>query len=303
MYITGSSAKLLSKEIATELGGRTFTWELFPFSFHEFLRATERSQVITDIASRDEAIRAFDAYLELGGMPERLMLPKSSMAPIYFQNLVTDVISRDMLLRYNIQHPVQLKRLVHILMNSYARLITVNKLKQRLAGERNRLSPELISDYIEKLVDCYLIYMVPLRTYNLSVQTVNPKKVYCVDHALARAFSQSTSENHGLVLENIVFMALRRDTEQIYYYKTAQGEEIDFAVGPDSDIQLIQVCWSLGRDERIRDREFSPLLDGMEELGLEESWIITAYEEEEFKDDKTGRIIHIVPAYTWLLAE
>lgn len=303
VYITGSSAKLLSKEIATELGGRTFTWELFPFSFHEFLRATERSQVITDIASRDEVIRAFDAYLELGGMPERLMLPKSSMAPIYVQNLVTDVISRDMLLRYNIKHPVQLKRLVHILMNSYARLITVNKLKQRLAGERNRLSPELISDYIEKLVDCYLIYMVPIRTYNLSVQTVNPKKVYCVDHALAQAFSQSTSENHGLVLENIVFMALRRDMEQIYYYKTAQGEEIDFAVGPDSDIQLIQVCWSLGKDERIRDREFSPLLDGMEELGLEESWIITSYEEEEFKDEKTGRIIHIVPAYTWLLAK
>lgn len=301
VYITGSSAKLLSKEIATELGGRTFTWEMFPFSFKEFLRATGKPQAITDIASRDAIISAFDAYVEQGGMPERLVLPKASMAPIYFQNLVDDVISRDILLRYNIQHPVQLKRLVHMLMSSYSRLITVNKLKQRLAGERNRLSPELISDYIEKLTDCYLIFTVPIRSYNKAVQSVNPRKVYCVDHALVQAYCRATSENSGLVLENMVFMALRRVTEQIYYYKTSQGDEIDFAIGPDSEIHLIQVSWSLGKDERTRERELSPLLDGMEELGLQESWIITAYEEEEFKDEKTGRIIHIVPAYVWLL--
>jgi len=223
------------------------------------------------------------------------------MAPIYFQNLVNDVISRDVLLRYNIQHPVQLKRLVHLLMNSYSRLITVNKLKQRLAGERNRLSPELISDYIEKLMDCYLIFTVPIRSYNTAVRSVNPKKVYCVDHALVQAFSRSTSENNGFVLENMIFMALRRVTQQIFYYKTNQGDEIDFAVGPDSDIQLIQVSWSLGKDERTRKREFSPLLDGMEELGLQESWIVTAYEEEKYTDENTGRVIHIVPAYSWLV--
>ena len=301
VYITGSSAKLLSKEIATELGGRTFAWEMFPFSFKEFLRANGKPQAITDIASRDAVIGAFDSYVELGGMPERLVLPKSSMAPIYFQNLVNDVISRDVLLRYNIQHPVQLKRLVHLLMNSYSRLITVNKLKQRLAGERNRLSPELISDYIEKLMDCYLIFTVPIRSYNTAVRSVNPKKVYCVDHALVQAFSRSTSENNGFVLENMIFMALRRVTQQIFYYKTNQGDEIDFAVGPDSDIQLIQVSWSLGKDERTRKREFSPLLDGMEELGLQESWIVTAYEEEKYTDENTGRVIHIVPAYSWLV--
>jgi len=301
VYITGSSAKLLSKEIATELGGRTFTWEMFPFSFKEFLRATGKPQAITDIASRDAIIGAFDAYVEKGGMPERLVLPKGSMAPIYFQNLVNDVISHDILLRYNIQHPVQLKRLVHMLMSSYSRLITVNKLKQRLAGERNKLSPELISNYIEKLTDCYLLFTVPIRSYNTAVQSVNPRKVYCVDHALVQAYCRSTLENNGLVLENMVFMALRRVTEQIYYYKTSQGDEIDFAIGPDSDIRLIQVSWNLGKDERTRERELSPLLDGMEELGLQESWIITAYEEEEFKDEKTGRTIHIVPAYSWLL--
>ncbi|MFW5484828.1 MAG: DUF4143 domain-containing protein [Spirochaetaceae bacterium JB067] len=158
-----------------------------------------------------------------------------------------------------------------------------------------------MSDYIDKLIDCYLIFTVPIRSYNMAVRSVNPKKVYCVDHALVQAFSRSPSENRGLVLKNMVYMALRRSTELIFYYKTSQGDEIDFAVGPDSDIRLIQVSWSPSKDNRTREREISALLDGMEELRLQESWIITAYEQEEFKDEKTGRMIHIVVAYSWLL--
>jgi uncharacterized protein len=172
IYITGSSAKLLSKEIATELGGRTFTWEMFPFSFREYLRAKDKPESISDIASRDEIIGAFSEYVTEGGMPERLVLPKGTMAPLYFQNLVNDVLVRDVMLRYNIQHPVPLKRLVHMLMNTFSRLVSVNKLKQRLAGERNRLSPELISDYMDKLIDCYLLLTVTCCSLFPSAHTI-----------------------------------------------------------------------------------------------------------------------------------
>jgi uncharacterized protein len=301
VYITGSSAKLLSKEIATELGGRTFTWEIFPFSFREFLRANGKPESISDISSRDEIICSFDEYVDRGGMPERQILPKESMAVLYFQNLVNDVIARDIILRYNIPHPVQLKRLVQMLMNNMARLISVNKLRQRLEGERNKLSPELIRDYIDKLNDCYLLFTVPIRSYNTAVQAVNPKKTYCIYHALAQAFSLATSGNKGLALENMVFVELRRNFEQVFYYKTSRGDEIDFAVGPDSHIHLIQVCWELESQNDTRQRETSALLDGMKELKLKESWIITAYEEEEYKDKETGCLIHVLPAYKWLL--
>ncbi len=301
VYITGSSAKLLSKELSTELGGRTFTWEMFPFSFREFLRASGRPQAISDISSRDEIIGAFGDYMAKGGMPERLVLPKESMAAMYFQNLVNDVLARDLILRYNIPHPVQLKRLVQMLMNNMSRLVSVNKLKQRLAAERNKLSPELIADYMDKLNDCYLLFTVPIRSYNMAVQAVNPKKVYCVDHAMAQAFSHATSGNNGLALENLVFVQLRRTMENIFYYKTAHGDEIDFAVGPDSDIQLIQVCWQLGDQETTRQREIAALIEGMEELDLHQSWIVTAYDEQEYRDAETGNRIHIVPAYKWLL--
>jgi predicted AAA+ superfamily ATPase len=99
----------------------------------------------------------------------------------------------------------------------------------------------------------------------------------------------------------MVYIALRRSGEHIHYYKTSRGDEIDFAVGPDTDMQLLQVCWELSKENRTRERELKPLLDGMEELELQESWIITAYEEEEIRDTRTGRVIHIVPAYSWLL--
>ncbi len=99
----------------------------------------------------------------------------------------------------------------------------------------------------------------------------------------------------------MVFVKLRRAMESVFYYRTARGGEVDFAVGSDSDIRLIQVCWELGNQEKTRERETGALVDAMNELQLQESWLITAYEEEEIKDSKTGRIIHVVPAYAWLL--
>jgi len=303
IYITGSSAKLLSKEIATELGGRTFTWELFPFSFREFLRASNLHEAITDIASRDRVIEAFNEYFKKGGMPERLLLPKDSMAPPYFQNLVNDVLTRDLILRYNIPHPTQLKRMVQLLMGTMSRLTTVNKLKQRLAGERQTLSPALINDYLDKLADSYLLFTVPIRSYNTAIQAVNPKKVYAIDHAIAQAFSYSTSENAGLILENMVFIELRRSMKEIWYYKTEKGDEIDFAVGLDSDIWLLQVCWTMQSQNGTRERECGALFDAMRELKLHEGWIITAYEEEEIINEESGSIIHVIPAYAWLLEQ
>ena len=301
IYITGSSAKLLSKELSTEIAARTFSWELFPFSFVEYLRFKNISILFDDVKNRDEIIKGFYDYFYKGGLPERLILPNDKMVNKYFQNFVRDVITRDIILRYNISNPVQLERLTQILLNSFSRLFTVNKLKQRLSGERLNLSPKLINEYIEKLIDSYLLYTVSIRSYNMAVQSINPKKVYIVDHALAQCMSVSTSENRGLILENIVFMHLRRKTEEIFYYKTKKGDEIDFVIGPDSKIEIIQVCWELNKSENTRKREIKALIDAMNELSVCESWIITSYEKEEVKDIKIGNVIHIVPAFQWLL--
>jgi len=107
-----------------------------------------------------------------------------------------------------------------------SRLTTVNTLKQRLAGERQMLSPALIKDYLDKLADSYLLFTVPIRSYNTAIQAVNPKKVYAIDHAIAQAFSQATSDNAGLILENMVFIELKRSMKEIWYYKTEKGTRL-----------------------------------------------------------------------------
>jgi hypothetical protein len=134
----------------------------------------------------------------MGGMPERLVLPDDAMAVRYFQNLVEDVMTRDVLLRYDVPHPVALQRLVQMLMGSMSCPMTVNKLKQRLAGERYSLSPLVITEYLGMLGDCYMVFLVPIRSANMAVRSVNPKKVYVGDHALAAAFAQSVSPNQDL---------------------------------------------------------------------------------------------------------
>jgi predicted AAA+ superfamily ATPase len=184
-----------------------------------------------------------------------------------------------------------------------SRLTTVNTLKQRLAGERQMLSPALIKDYLDKLADSYLLFTVPIRSYNTAIQAVNPKKVYAIDHAIAQAFSQATSDNAGLILENMVFIELKRSMKEIWYYKTEKGDEIDFAVGPDSDIRLLQVCWTMQSQNGTRERECEALFDGMRELELHEGWIITAYDEEDIINEESGSIIHVIPAYKWLLEQ
>ncbi len=168
-----------------------------------------------------------------------------------------------------------------------------------MAGEQKKLSGELISEYLDKMADCFLLFTVPIRSYNLAVQAVNPKKVYAIDHAMAMAFSEATGDRRGLCLENMVYIELRRRTQQIFYYKTRRGGAIDFAVGNDHSILLIQVCWELGKEGQTRDRELDSLFEAMEELDCSEAQIVTAWEEETIVvDEKT---IRVIPAYKWLL--
>jgi predicted AAA+ superfamily ATPase len=115
----------------------------------------------------------------------------------------------------DIPDPVQQKKLIHLLMNTTSRLISVNKLRHCLTGERNKLSPEVMGDYIDKLNGHYLMFTVPTRSCNAAVQAANQKNVYCIDHTMARAFSLPTSENSGLALENPGSIELRRTMENI----------------------------------------------------------------------------------------
>ena len=279
VFITGSSAKMLSKELATELGARTLSWELFPFSFKEFLYAHGLQTKIDFLSHRDKVNALFKHYIQWGGFPELLSIKTESQKNHYLQNLAMDVITRDIAMRYKIQDLALLHALMLILFNCMSNGITINKLKQRLSGMHYATSNEWISRYISYFADSYLIFPVEILSPNAAVRAVNPKKIYCVDHALAVACDFKLFSNTGAILENIVFIHLRKKTTDIHYYKTSNNYEIDFVTGTEGNLELYQVCADLS-DERTRKRELRAIAEACAELTCECATIITLYDED-----------------------
>jgi predicted AAA+ superfamily ATPase len=147
--------------------------------------------------------------------------------------------------------------------------------------------------------DAYFLFTTRIFDASLARSNTNPKKIYCIDHALVRSASSRVLINDGHLLENIVFLALRRSGARIYYYRTKGGREVDFAVLDKNGVELVQVCESLG-DAATREREFRALGEAMLELGVKQGTVVTRSEE---GVEQTGAgEISIQPAWRWLLS-
>lgn len=298
IFITGSSAKMLSKELATELGARTLSWELFPFSFNEYLSAHNLHTKIERLSEIDKVNSLFSAYLKWGGFPELLYIQNEAQKTHYLQNLALDVITRDIAMRHKIQDLSMLHSLMLILFGCMSKSITVNKLKQRLSGMHYATSNEWISKYIDYFSDAYMIFPIEILSPNAAVRAVNPKKIYCVDHALALACDFKLFNNTGAILENLVFVHLRKQTSDIHYYKTKNGYEIDFVTGTEGSLKLYQVCVDLN-DQDTKKREFRAITEACQELKCTEATVITLQEEDVIQLENCK--VNVVKAVNWVL--
>jgi hypothetical protein len=298
VFITGSSAKMLSWELATELGGRTMSWELFPYSFKEYLFAHGLDSKIKMLSSIDKVHNIFSQYLKWGGFPELLYIQSENQKTRYLQNIAMDVISRDIAMRYKVQDLPLLHTLMLLLLGTMSRSITVNKLKQKLSGMHYSTSNEWISKYIRYFSDAYLIFPVEILSPNIAVRSVNPKKIYCVDHALALACDFKLFNNMGAVLENMVFVHLRRQTFDIHYYKTSNGHEVDFVTGTEGNLSLYQVCVDL-EDEDTKNRELRAIKEACIELQCQRATVVTLQQTETIHAENCE--IMIVKAVDWLV--
>jgi uncharacterized protein len=266
-YITGSNASLLSRELGSRLTGRYVPIELFPFSFSEFLRF--RGYAAPDLARRTTVDTArlqanFSEYLRLGGIPEPLKYPELTLA----RTLYDDVLYRDIATRHGIEEVRALKELAFFLMSNPAAAVSFNKLKEQL-----RLgSVNTVKNYIEYLENSWLIFTSNVYDYSVKRQQVAPKKVYAIDTGLVNAVGFSFSPNTGKLLENLVYLALRRRTREIYYYTSPGGFEVDFYL-PETR-ELIQVSQNLGQTV-TRERETRALTDALRGLGLTRGLILT----------------------------
>jgi predicted AAA+ superfamily ATPase len=299
VYITGSSADLLSKEIATQLRGRALAWEVFPFSFKEYL---DFQQISYDqvLSSKDRFIiqNQFSNYWECGGFPEVIDLPSALRVKIH-QNYFDTILFRDLIERHNITHPKALLDLAYWLIHHIGSLYSINKLTGYLKSLGHKTPKNLVADFLTWFEDAYFFFSVSIYDASLARVSSNPKKIYSIDSSFADSIVSGILLNQGHHLENLIFIALRRLYPLICYYKTQQNREIDFIIqSKNREKQLIQVCETL-TDPATYEREITALNQGMTELSLSSATLVTSQESKQVTTE--AGIIHIVPAWQFLL--
>ena len=299
VYITGSSAQMLSREIATQMRGRALSWEMFPFSFREFLdfKGIESAGPLST-KNRLTVQKAFEEYWETGGFPEVAGLDRMLRIKTH-QEYFNAMLFRDLVERHDISHPKAVTDLAHWLVDNTGSLYSINNLTGYLKSLGHKAPKSAVSDYLEWFEDAYVLFTVRIFDASSARANTNPKKIYCVDHALVTSISSGILVNSGHLLENLVFTALRRVTPDIFYYKTRAGREVDFIAGrPGPSRMLVQVCESMA-DKQTRKRETTAIAEAMAEQKMSRGIIVTRNEEEQIQVD-CGRI-DVVSAWRFLL--
>lgn len=278
VIVTGSNASMLSRELGTRLTGRHLTYELYPFSYAEFLRLQQTRHHIDQ----------FESYLKMGGFPEYLKQGENRI----LVNLFHDIFYRDIMLRNEIRNESAVKLMLQYILSNIGKETSFNKLKDLIGvGSGNT-----VHQFLGHFEASYLFFSLKKFDFSIKKQMINPKKMYCIDNAIIGTNAFQFSENKGRLLENLVYIELKRRGKEIYYHR-GHGE-CDFVIKEGIAItQAIQVCFDLHSENM--QRETSGLLDAMKEYKLIEGLILTFDLEDQIQVQ--SRNIIILPVWKWLL--
>lgn len=291
IFITGSSSKLLSKEIATSLRGRTISYEVLPLSFREYLKFKQTEEDIYSTKGKAKLISSFNEYLLKGGFPETI-----SMGQELYEKTLTNyfevMVYRDIIERHNIANVLPLKLFIKNLVANTAKEFSVNKIFNTFKSEGIKTSKDTLYKFIDYCEDAYILSTISNFSESMPKQTI--KKSYSIDTGLSSMLSFTLSKDKGRLFENVILLELKRMGKQAYYYK--DKSECDFIVKEKDKIaQAIQVCYDLSDENE--GREIAGLLEAMKRFNLKKGLILTSNQE------KTIGNIEAVPAYKWLLKQ
>ena len=277
VVITGSNASLLSRELGTKLTGRHIDYEVYPFSYREFLNFT----------GGESNPATFSTFLDHGGFPGYLLMGRDEVLSM----LVSDILIRDIFTRYNLRNQEIYRRIVQYLLSNTSKEVSFNNLKNVFeVGSANS-----VMEFMSFLTDVYLLFLVPRYDTSLKVQVRNPRKVYAIDQGLVNFYSVSGSPDKDRLLENAVFLHLKRKSNEIWYFKGKR--ECDFIVRDlKNRYTIIQVCWQVGLQNETREME--GLLEAMDKLNAKEGYIITFDQEDQKKIQ--NKTIHLIPGWKWM---
>lgn len=291
--ISESSSYLLKKEYSTLLTGRNLTFEIFPLDFKEYLSFKGivlnleglRKKTLLD-KEKYVILNVFYEYLLMGGFPDVFFREKEFKTKVLAQYF-DDILYKDIVDRYSLNSQ-KARDFAIYLMTNFTGMISLRNLRNSLG-----LSYESIKDYLSYYKDAFLFFTIDHFSYSMKEQKTNPSKLYCIDNGLRNAVSFKFSKDEGKLAENLVCVALKGREKNIYYWRSAKQNEIDFVVKEnDQSLSAINVSYT----DDINEREIKPLLDFKKKFKKTKHLMILTKNLEKYEND-----ISFIPLWKWLL--
>lgn len=293
IVITGSNARMLSRELGTHLTGRYIQVEIYPFSFQEYLAMNEipvNAKTLYTTTGRATMVKSFVKYMECGGFPK--FLQDGSVS--YLTSLYESIIYRDILTRNGLTNEKEMLELMFYLASNATKRVTYSSLG-KVVGIQH---PDTIKNYLEYIQQTYLISQLFRYDPSVKKQMMSPKKIYFVDNAIIKRIGFNATENNGVFLENLVFIELKRRGWDVYYY--ADKKECDFIVRKGLHISdAYQVTLKMDSPQ-TREREIAGVREAMQAYSLSKGYILT-FEGKETINFDDGTIVEVVPVWEWIL--
>lgn len=294
IYITGSNAKLLSREIATSLRGRPISYEIYPLSFKEFATILAPKVSIHSTSDKATLTHLFEQFLYQGGFPE-LVKQNEELREKILQEYFNVMLLRDIIERYTITQSAILKYFCKRVIGNTAGEFSVNKIYNELKSQGYQIGKDTLYTYQEYVEAIYLTYFLPKYAHSVIKSEMAQKKAYVIDQGLGVALDYKLTQDKGRLLETTIALELLKQEKQIAYQKN--GTECDFVIMDKGHVtNAIQVTISLD-DEQVRSREMTGLIEACRKFNLQEGTIITLDKQEEIVID--GIRIRIIPAWLY----
>jgi predicted AAA+ superfamily ATPase len=275
IYITGSSSKLLSREMTTSLRGRTITTVVYPLSYSEHFIFSKKTAL--DLKSKQDLVtqkKHLFNFLFSGGFPLILKAEQENRQEL-LKEFISLVIFKDVVERFQVQNTIALEYIVKFCVRNQGKLFSGTKLLNDIKSQGISFSKDKLYAYLEHLNDAFLLFYIPLFTESVRKQNSNSKKIFCIDTALSSVYEFRKDQDVGRKFENLIFLELLRNKYNVAYYLTVDGEEVDFIISkPGEDSVILQICWDAS-DETTYKREVEVLNIAKKELKLE-GYLITA---------------------------
>lgn len=292
IFITGSNANMLSRELGTHLTGRYIAIELYPFSFKEFLtynKIEHSTKTIATTVGTATMLAQFKRYMKQGGFPAFLR----NQTREYISGIYESIIYRDVLLRNGITNEREVLELMHYLASNAAKRHTYSSLG-KVVGLKH---PETIKNYLNAISDTYLIFQLTKYAPSVKTQSASAKKIYLIDNAIISTIGFNPTDNIGILLENLVFIELKRRQLDVYYY--ANKGECDFVVRRGVTLtEAYQVTMGIS-EEKTKQREMKGLIEVAKAEHTSKNYILTM--DEECTITEEGLTIEVKPIWKWLL--